>query len=98
MIRPLLCFFSVLRPRAGIGFEPRKLKNKQRKIFFKKRLFMEFSFNRNNNYKGLVTLSINLLIIFYFTLCLVFLLLINKIYQIFVMFDVHITCRVNFVF
>jgi hypothetical protein len=43
-------------------------------------------------------LSINLVIIFHFTLCLVFLSLTDEIDQIFVKFDVHTTCRGNFVF
>jgi hypothetical protein len=43
-------------------------------------------------------LLINLVIIFYFTLYLVFLLLINEIDQIFVKFDIHRTYRGSFVF
>jgi hypothetical protein len=42
-------------------------------------------------------LSINLVIIFYFTLCRVLLLLIYETIQIFVMFDIQTTCRGSFV-
>jgi hypothetical protein len=65
-VRLFLCF-SVLRLHTG-WFEPRKLQNKEKKYC----LFMEFSFNCIVN-------LINLFIIFYFTLCWEFLLLINEI-------------------
>jgi hypothetical protein len=55
-IRPLLCF-SLFCVRVLVGFEPRKLKNKQRKISFKN-VFYGIFFNLNNNYKGLLMLSI----------------------------------------
>jgi ribosomal protein S4 len=97
---PVLCF-SLFCVRVRVGFEPRKLQNKQMKISTKKkkkkktknkkkqkqkknkqkkkqkkkqnktknpRLFMEF-FKSYCNCKGLVMLSINLVIMFYFTIC-----------------------------
>jgi hypothetical protein len=50
-------------------------------------------------YKGLVMLTMNLVIIFsIFTLCGIFLLLINEIDQILFIFLVNTTCRGRFVF
>jgi uncharacterized membrane protein YciS (DUF1049 family) len=43
-VRPLLCF-SLFYVRVRVGFEPRKLQNKQRNISIKKKPSMEFSFN-----------------------------------------------------
>jgi hypothetical protein len=93
--RPFLCFslFCV-----QVGIEPRKLQNKQRKISIKNRLFMDFYLNSIVNAKVLVMFSINLVIIFYFTLCSVFLLLITEIDKFFVMFDVRTTCTVTALF
>jgi hypothetical protein len=96
-IRLYLCFslFCVLM---WVGFEPRKLQNKQRKISFKKAHFYGNSFELYFDCKCLVMLSVNLVIILYLTLCWVFILLINEKDQIFVMFDVHTMYIGSFVF
>jgi hypothetical protein len=43
-------------------------------------------------------LSVNLVIILYFTLCLVLILFLNEMDHIFAMFEINTTCRGNFVF
>jgi hypothetical protein len=58
---------------------------------YKNLLVMEFSVNCIVN-------LVNLVIIFYFRLCWVFLMPINEIDQIFVIFHVHATCIGSFVF
>jgi hypothetical protein len=65
---------------------------KTKENFYKKCLFMEFSFNRIVIFKikGLVILSIDLVIISYFTFVE---FLINELDKIFVMFDIHTSCR-----
>jgi hypothetical protein len=90
-------FFSVLRPRAG-RFWTTKVAKQTKENFCKKHLFCGIFFESYYDCIGFVMLSINLVIIFYFTLCLEFLLSINELDQIFVKFDIHTTCRDSFVF
>jgi hypothetical protein len=63
-LRLFLCcfFFSVMRPRAG-RFWTRKVAKQTKENLYKKRLFMDLKKNRNCDCKGLVMLSINLVII-----------------------------------
>jgi hypothetical protein len=80
-----------------IAFEPRQLQNKQMKISIKDVFLWSFllivlGLQMSSNSKS------NLVIIFYFThFFSISLMLINEIDQIFVMCDVHTTCKGRFV-
>jgi hypothetical protein len=76
--KPLGYFFgfSLFCVRVRVGFEPRKLQNKQRKITINNLFLWNFLLIVMCDCQGLIMLSINLVSTFYFTLWWVCLLLI----------------------
>jgi hypothetical protein len=81
-----------------VGFEPQKLQDKQNKICIKNIFLVDFFFQLYYDCKDLVMLSTNVFIIFYLTLCVVSLQLIDESVHIFIKFDVFTTRRNSLVF